>query len=105
LPSKREQLLIILRCMANVPWSWGRRNLVGILRGSKRVSPKAQESEDFGKLAFRSTTAIGHLLDDLERVGFLEPRELEHGGVVLDLTPAGSAALQNPEALSKVLKV
>jgi superfamily II DNA helicase RecQ len=34
---------------------------------------------------------------------FLRPRELSHGGVVLELTPAGHAALQDPERLQPLV--
>jgi len=43
------------------------------------------------------------MLDCLEHGGFLQARGLEHGGTVLDLTPAGKAALRDPAALDKVV--
>jgi superfamily II DNA helicase RecQ len=55
-------------------------------------------------LAFRSATAVGRLLDRLESGGFLKARQLAHGGVVLDLTSAGKAALQNPAALDDLIR-
>ena len=48
---------------------------------------------------FRSQTAIRHMLNLLETHGFLRSRGLEHGGIVLDITAAGHAALDDPTAL------
>jgi len=110
LPDERAQLLTILRCVANAPWSWGRRTLCRILRGDLRPHPrakplhtKAREQDEFGALSFRSKSAIKHMLERLEHGGFLEPRQLDHGGVVLDLTPAGRAALEDPSALDDLI--
>jgi ATP-dependent DNA helicase RecQ len=103
LPDEREQLAAILRCVAQLRWSWGRRNLVRILRGDPQAPDKARHHEDFGALAFRSATAVSRLLERLESSGFLEARQLDHGGVVLDLTPAGKAALRNPAALEGLI--
>jgi superfamily II DNA helicase RecQ len=44
------------------------------------------------------------MLDRLESGGFLRARRLEHGGVVLDLTHAGKAALQDPGALDDLVR-
>jgi superfamily II DNA helicase RecQ len=106
LPDKREQLSIILRCVSAAPWSWGRRSLVRILRGDAGVHPgaqplheKAHDHVGFGELAFRSQTAVERMLERLESAGFLRARRLDHGGVVLDLAPAGAAALQDPGML------
>jgi ATP-dependent DNA helicase RecQ len=104
LPDEREQLLSILHCVAAAPWSWGRFSLVRILRGDPQAPDKGRHHEDFGALAFRSATAVGRLLDRLEGGGFLKARQLAHGGVVLDLTPAGKAALQNPAALDELIR-
>jgi hypothetical protein len=103
-------LLTILRCVSDAPWSWGRASLVRILRGDDRTRPggqplheKARENAGFGALAFRSPIAVERMLDRLESGGFLQARRLGHGGVVLDLTPAGKAALQDPAALDGLL--
>ncbi len=110
LPDEREQLLTILRCVSAAPWSWGRSSLVRILRGDDRahhgmqpLHEKARGQASFGALAFRSAGAVATLLDRLESGGFLRARRLGHGGVVLDLTPTGQAALQNPAALDSLL--
>ena len=103
LPNEREQLLTVLRCVAGAPWSWGRLSLVRILRGDPQAPDKARHHEGFGTLAFRSATAVSRLLDRLEGGGFLQARQLDHGGVVLDIMPAGKAALQNPAALDGLL--
>jgi len=110
LPDEREQCLTILRCVADAPWSWGRQTLVRILRGDEKahrgarpLHEKARGQAGFGALAFCSRTAIERMLDCLEHGGFLQARGLEHGGTVLDLTPAGKAALRDPAALDKVV--
>ena len=100
LPSEGEQLQTILRCVATAPWSWGQRSLTQILRGSARAPEKGRSSPQWGALAFRSQAAIAQLLDRLVDADLLHPRTLTHGGVVLDLTPAGGAALNDPVQLS-----
>ncbi|MCK4452379.1 MAG: HRDC domain-containing protein, partial [Anaerolineae bacterium] len=110
LPGEREQLLTILRCVSDAPWSWGRASLVRILRGDDKarygaqpLHEKACDNAGFGVLAFRSKIAVERMLDRLESAGFLQARRLGHGGLVLDLTPAGKAALQDPAALDGLL--
>jgi superfamily II DNA helicase RecQ len=110
LPDEGEQLLTVLRCVSAAPWSWGRASLVRILRGDDKarygkrsLHEKARDQAGFGALAFRSRIAVERMLNVLESGGFLRPRRLEHGGVVLDLTPAGKAALQDPTALDSLL--
>jgi ATP-dependent DNA helicase RecQ len=107
LPDERTQLLTILRCVANAPWSWGRQTLTRILRGEDKgrygrrsLHEEACAQAEFGVLSFRSRTAIQHMVERLECAGFLAPRELQHGGVVLDLTAKGRAALGDPGALA-----
>ena len=104
LPDEREQFLTILRCVAAAPWSWGRLSLARILRGDPQAPDKARHHGGFGALAFRSATAVGRLLDRLEGGGFLQARQLDHGGVVLDITSTGKAALQNPSALDDLIR-
>ena len=111
LPDEREQLLTILRCVSAAPWSWGRVTLVRILRGDEKahrgarpLHEKARDHVGFGTLAFRSKTAVERMLERLEYGGFLKTRQLGHGGVVLDLTSTGKAALQNPAALEGLIR-
>jgi superfamily II DNA helicase RecQ len=104
--------LTILRCVSNAPWSWGRFTLARILRGDDKarygrqpLHEKARQQAEFGMLAFRSQTNIERMLDRLEHGGFLRARQLERiSGVVLDITPQGQAALQNPAALDDLVK-
>jgi ATP-dependent DNA helicase RecQ len=110
LPDEREQLLTILRCVANARWSWGRVSLARILRGDDRGSPRrrslhpeARSCAGFGALAFRSQAAVQRMLDRLEGKGFLRARRLDNGGEVLDLTSTGRSALQRPAALNALL--
>jgi ATP-dependent DNA helicase RecQ len=94
LPGEREQLLTILRCVSVK--SWGRVNLTRILRGDRQAPPAARDNPAWGALAFRSETAIGQMLDRLEGDRLLRARRLEHGGAMLELSPAGRAVAQNP---------
>ncbi len=104
LPGEREQLQTILRCIATAPWGWGRANLVNILIGGARASQRGRESPQWGALSFRSQAAVGKQLDRLIAADFLRPRQLDHGGIVLDLTPAGRAALEEPERLAPLMR-
>ncbi len=106
LPDEKEQFLTILRCVAGAPWSWGRVTLVRILRGEDQAragrGPLREGARDhvgFGALAFRSNVAVERMVGCLEGIGLLQARRLEHGGVVLDITPAGQAALRDPSPL------
>jgi ATP-dependent DNA helicase RecQ len=103
LPDEREQLLTILRCVATAPWSWGRTSLVYILRGGSRAPQKGRKSPEWGALGFRSQAAVKGLLERLVVAELLRPRQLDHGGVVLDLTPAGRAALKDPDQLASLV--
>jgi DNA-binding MarR family transcriptional regulator len=104
LPGEREQLQTILRCVATAPWSWGEYSLKSILRGGSRAPQKGRESPQWGGLAFRSEAAIGEMLDRLVAAGLLRRRQLDHGGIVLDLTPAGRAALQDLDRLEPLVR-
>jgi superfamily II DNA helicase RecQ len=77
--------------------------MVQILRGSSGAPEKGRESPAWGALRFRSETAVQDLLRRLVGAGLLKARQLEHGGVVLDLTPAGRAALQDAALLEPLL--
>jgi len=110
LPELRVQLLTVLRCVANAPWSWGRQTLLRILRGEgesrygkRPLRARAVAQEEFGALAFRSGTAVKNIIETLVYEGFLEPRQLEHGGVVLDLTARGKEALEDPSLLDTLV--
>ena len=101
LPDEREQLLTILRCVSVK--SWGRVNLTHVLRGDPQAPPSASNNPDKGALAFRSETAIGQLLDRLADNGLLQSTRLEHGGAMIELTPAGRAVLHDPAMLDKMV--
>jgi ATP-dependent DNA helicase RecQ len=110
LPDERTQLLAVLRCVANAPWSWGCQTLIRILSGDDKgrygrssLHKKACAQAEFGALSFRSKTAIRRMIEHLEHADFLGPRRLEHGGVVLDLTAKGEAALGDPSALAELV--
>jgi ATP-dependent DNA helicase RecQ len=103
LPGEREQLLTVLKCVASAPWSWGKTSLVYILRGSPRASDKGRESPQWGGLRFRSRTAVDALIDRLVNGGFLQTRQLDHGGIVIDLSAGGRSALSDPSRLASIM--
>jgi ATP-dependent DNA helicase RecQ len=111
LPDERAQMLTVLRCLANAPWGgWGRWTLIRILRGNaggrgnaRPLHSKALEQAEFGALSFCSQTTIGHLLDRLLQGEFLQERQLDKGGLVIELGSLGHAALQNPQMLDGLL--
>ncbi len=102
LPAEREQLLTILRCVAEARGGWGRNNLCHILRGQRRASEQGRRSPQWGALGFRSQAAVDGLIERLVHADMLRLRQLDHGGVTLELAPAGRAALQDPERLSSL---
>ncbi len=102
LPDEREQALIVLRALAESR-GWGKATLTRLLRGDAKTPDYARGRAGFGKLAFRSETALAALIDRLDAAGFLQGRTLDHGGVVLEITPAGRKALQDPATLDVVL--
>jgi superfamily II DNA helicase RecQ len=109
LPDEGEQLAAILNCVSSSPWSWGRTTLIHILHGDKTrrggapLHEKACAQAEFGALAFRSKGAIERLVDRLESNGLLKARKLANGGTVLDLTPQGRSALEEPGKLGALL--
>jgi threonine dehydrogenase-like Zn-dependent dehydrogenase len=66
--------------------SWGRWNLIRLLRGDPAASERAQDSAAYGALRQSDERALGQLVDSLLNEGLLGKRELDHGGVVLELT-------------------
>ncbi len=99
LPTERQQLLTILDCLDETGHGWGHFSLTRILRGDERAPDKSQMLNSFGALRFRSQSMVGALVDRLLRHGLLSERELSNGGIVLELTPSGQAALRNPRVL------
>jgi DNA-binding MarR family transcriptional regulator len=103
LPDVEEQLQTILRCVANSPGGWGRANLTYILRGSSRAWAHTRRSPQWAALAFRSKAAVESMIDGLSAAGLLSDRELDHGGVVLNITAAGHAALRDATRLKPLV--
>jgi ATP-dependent DNA helicase RecQ len=99
LPDEVEQLATILRCAATARWSWGRASLRRILRGAPEAPDRGRQSPQWRALAFRSQAAVDKLLDRLVDADLLHPRQLDNGGVVLDLTSAGRRALTDRSVL------
>ncbi|MBE2238744.1 MAG: RecQ family ATP-dependent DNA helicase [Caldilineaceae bacterium] len=80
-------LLVLLQALQEQ--NWGRRNLVRLLRGDPAASARAQQSTFYAALRTRSERGLEQLLDSLLAEGLVQTRELEHGGVVLELTRRG----------------
>lgn len=74
--------------------SWGRWNLIRLLRGDPAASERAQDSTAYGALRQSDERALSQLVDSLLNEGLLGKRELDHGGVVLELTRQGKRALR-----------
>jgi ATP-dependent DNA helicase RecQ len=102
MPEEQEQLQTILRCIATSPGGWGKANLTYILRGSPRASQRAQQSSEWNALSFRSRAAVEAMIDRLIYADLLQTRQLDHGGILLVLTPAGHTALQDPTRLQSL---
>ncbi len=102
LPSEAEQLLVVLRCVADGPWGWGRVNLVLILRGDPEAPERGRAQIGFGALAYRSRAAVEGMLTHLEEGGYLRSRRLNRGGEVLELTKAGDDAIGDPTVLQEL---
>jgi ATP-dependent DNA helicase RecQ len=99
LPDVCTQLQAILQAAAH---GWGQGNLVIILRGLPNAPPAARGGPGFAALAFRSETAIQHMIAGLVEAGFLETRQLPHGGMMLQLSQQGQRALADPVALQSL---
>jgi len=104
LPEEGEQLAAILRCLVETRTSWGRRNLIRILRADKEAPPRGQRCSAWGALAYRTEKAIGEMVDRLVGAGMLHVLLLEHGGAALELTPAGRAALADHAQLDALAR-
>jgi ATP-dependent DNA helicase RecQ len=104
LPGERQQFEIVLSCIASAHGGWGQANLVNILRGGARASQAGKSSKQWKALSFRSQAALEGLVSRLLGAEMLSQRQLSHGGVVLELTPTGRAALQDPARLQALLK-
>jgi ATP-dependent DNA helicase RecQ len=112
LPDEKEQIALVLSCLAANAWGWGRITLLRILRGDARarqsrnrrpLSARAQNDPTFGKLRFCSATHVRALIEVLEQEGFLHPRRLDHGGETLELTAKGQRALQDKDLLDPLI--
>jgi ATP-dependent DNA helicase RecQ len=97
LPGESAQLQMILEVVA--AHRWGRHTLAMILRGEAEAPASAKNTPGFGALPFRSERALSKMIDLLQQRGFLQARQLEHGGFMLQLTAAGRRALGDPSAL------
>ncbi len=101
-PDEAAQYQAILRLL-NGTYGWGRASLTAIMQGAADAPAKAQQHKDFGALAFRSKSAIGKLIRRLEKGDFIRAQTLSHGGVALNITPKGQAAIQNANLLDKLV--
>jgi ATP-dependent DNA helicase RecQ len=86
-------LLVLLQALQEQ--NWGRRNLVRLLRGDPEASTRAQESSFYGALRTRSERGLEQMLASVQADGLVQTRDLEHGGVVLELTRRGVKQMQD----------
>jgi len=100
LPSDEEQLHLILAALDET--SWGRRNLIRVLRGDPETSSKGQSSTVFAKLGFRSEGGLNQLIDKLVHSGYIAEKQLDHGGVALELSQLGRRSVSDPKSLKNV---
>ncbi|MEZ4640217.1 MAG: HRDC domain-containing protein [Caldilineaceae bacterium] len=102
LPSDEDQLRMILWVLQSQ--SWGRRSLIYLLRGDEKAGDRAQQSKAFGRMNFRSDSALDNMIGDLIQHGCIDEVTLSHGGVALALTERGQSALRNAEILADLTK-
>ncbi len=100
LPDEATQVQFILRVLA-ASYGWGRANLASIMHGEADTPPAAQARPEFGALRFRSKSAIVALIARLEQEGFIHAETLDHGGVVVKITPKGRGALEDCTLLAE----
>jgi len=105
LPDEMTQLATILRCAVEAPHAWGKVSLIRILHGDAKAPEQGQRCAQFGALAFRSAAAVANLVGRLVEGGWLVPRTLEHGGVVLDPSPVVRTALPDSKRLAQLLSL
>ncbi|MBP8292145.1 MAG: RecQ family ATP-dependent DNA helicase, partial [Caldilineaceae bacterium] len=87
LPDEDEQKAAVLQALA--AHGWGPRTLARLLRGDEAASPNAQRSPSFGALAYRSETAIKHLVEAMKAAGLVEGAMLDEERSLVQTTPAG----------------
>ncbi|MCJ7551000.1 MAG: HRDC domain-containing protein, partial [Anaerolineae bacterium] len=104
LPGQEAQLKAVLECAAKAPWSWGKVSLSRILRGEQDAPAKARDYPGFGVLSYRSRSAILDLIGQLAEARFLQPRRLDNGGTVVDITQLGRKALNKPARLEALVR-
>lgn len=80
--------------------SWGKRTLVRLLRGDPAAPLRAQQSSVYAALRERSEQSLHQLVESLLNEQLVAARELDHGGVTLELTSRGRKALQQGSAKS-----
>lgn len=101
LPDEAEQLLSILVALDET--SWGRRNLIRVLRGNPETNARGQSSAVFAKLNFRSEGSLNRLIDRLVHKGYIAEKQLDHGGVSLELSQLGRRAVAKQESLQNLV--
>lgn len=92
LPEEVEQMRWVLAALDEK--SWGKRNLVWLLRGDERLNGRGEGSCALAALNFRSEAALGRLVVRMVRQSFINENRLEHGGVALEVSRKGRQFLQ-----------
>jgi superfamily II DNA helicase RecQ len=98
LPGEAEQLRMILQVLSSQ--SWGRRTLVYLLRGDEKAGERAQRAKAYGRMNFRSESALDSMIERLIHAGCIEEIPLSHGGVALAISETGRSGLADPEQLA-----
>lgn len=101
LPSETEQFTTILQTLRDK--SWGRGNLIALLNGNRYWPNEAlKTSPVFGTLSFRSATELDKMVGRLLDHEFLGEKRFSGGGVALELTRKGHAALNKSKLLDEL---
>ncbi len=101
LPDENQQLHLILEALDKQ--GSGRRNLIALLRGDHEVGERGKASSAFGKLDFRSESALSKLIDALIKEEAIAETTLSHGGVALNITSHGRDILRKNVELTHLV--
>ncbi len=91
-PDDSEQRIEVLRTLQERPM--GMVNLTKVLTGDRTIRPDYQAIATFGKLNYRSRTAIEHLVTAMVDDGLLERKYFSETAYVFQLTANGARLLR-----------
>lgn len=93
-----EQYHLILATLSEQ--SWGHATLARILRGDPTLRERATGVKTFGCLSFRGKANLQRMFRHLLTHDLIREVTLPHGGVMLEITNAGHAALEDKTVLA-----